>query len=733
MMEPHTKVCRHEVQGTSVNAIFAITGPTAGVLRIRSPRAPSHSQTIDDATMLVLNDCFDAVAVPADQYWRAASCHHALLHTTMSDISTRDNRTPPAASALAAAVTIKRPEPNDIPASFYATRVDAISQRQYEVNRGVLIIGADLRSGSSGKMFNKLSRHELSSFTGAIPFCHHRNLYTLVDENAAVDPFFDIDCHPPFDWIKCLEPERESETTLSSPPASFDQMMPAVVEQWLGQILLFLRDKVEAATGARLQQCVVLTSSVLVNGKGNISSGVGEGGNAEDGEEENADEEGKKSEICPLLSMCDSKLSFHIHFRLDTNTAFANVRELHRFMWHIREELDESISNPSDSDTVSLHRMLRRCIDFGVYTRWRPFRLPYNVKVPSPVNFCPADAAVLDLMILTLSQSTVNAASFPDLRVGVVAPSVVHLIDLSALQTLSSQQRLQQHRLLTKLFFLFRFLLPVVPGVTAITDKGLLDFLSSYSRYPSHDGLTEEEYRQQLAILVFDLAAIQRDSCIESLNEEKEVVKLRLVKMDASNGDPGDPTTAPSALQNPFLVPRPPHRDGVRMPVRDAQLRDLVAEVFRCLSIEYDTGGIDGGNNRGCVVPLVIGDRISVQYQDGIRAYYAQQKLSRFCLRLNREHRGTYSQLYLTYGSIKIRCYSNDCCGSCLAVKWSAGDDERVAGPAAVLLPVDGLGYPKYERLEMIRRLLFPPLPPEELLRRYGAVSLEGVHEKQKE
>ncbi|ESS67252.1 hypothetical protein TCDM_04022 [Trypanosoma cruzi Dm28c] len=134
----------------------------------------------------------------------------------------------------------------------------------------------------------------------------------------------------------------------------------------------------------------------------------------------------------------------------------------------------------------------------------------------------------------------------------------------------------------------------------------------------------------------------------------------------------------------------------------------------------------ENGSSRCGATSPVVGDRVVVQYQDNIRAYYAQQKLSRYCLNQGREHRGTYPQLYLTYGSIKLRCYSNDCHNRCLAVRWSNDEDEQMTGSTAIALPVDERGYPKYERLTEIRHLLFPPLPPEELLRRYGSLALEG-------
>ncbi|KAH9598849.1 hypothetical protein LSM04_002596 [Trypanosoma melophagium] len=735
-MEKSFKVLRHEANGASVNAIFAVTGPTAGILHVRSALELPQDDTLDGGALRVIDECFDSVAVPADQYWRAASQHRSLLHSAENDNNVDDTIVHPHSMCspftLDAAVMIRRPDPMDIPRSFYSTRLDAIVQRRYEVNQGELLIASDNRSGSSGKMFNTISREELLSFVEAIPFCYHRNLYVMVDENSAVDPFFDIDCCPPFDWMEYDNNDSESDiieevekgigkvkeekgNNITSPSlSSLFQVTPKTVERWLSEVLYFLRGKVESATGAQLQQCLVLTSSVIVH---------------DDKTHNNAD--GLEKENESLLSTQDTKISFHIHFRLNTNAAFANIRELHSFMSHIREELDLSLSQGKESKNYSLHLMLRRCIDFGVYTRWRAFRLPYNVKLPSPSNFSAVDASVLDLMVLELSQLNMKTVTPSDNRVGSVAPTVVHFIDISSSKTLSSLSLWEyQHRMLKKLFFLYRFLLPIIPGMTSITDKKLIDFLSAYLPSFQDGGNSEKNSHQELARTVFDLASIQRDNCTIEKYEEGGVATLRLFRM-RSLKDQHTSTAVTVENQNPFAIPRPPLRDGVRVAIRDIKIRDLVAEVFRCLSVKYDGGVRRDYDRQEKMTSPLSGNCVNVQYQECIRAYYGQQKQSRFCLNQNREHRGTYPQLYLTYGSIKLRCYSNDCCKSCLAIKWSTDDDERVTGTTAVLLPVDPHGYPKYERLSQIRRLLFPPLSPEELLKRYGASALEGVQQPQ--
>ena len=79
------------------------------------------------------------------------------------------------------------------------------------------------------------------------------------------------------------------------------------------------------------------------------------------------------------------------------------------------------------------------------------------------------------------------------------------------------------------------------------------------------------------------------------------------------------------------------------------------------------------------------------------RAYYVIQKDCKWCLKAQRAHRSTYGQLYLTYKSIKYRCYSNDCHEQCLCLSWDVT-----------------------ERCRAIRGLLFADLSAAELENRYG-------------
>ena len=223
---------------------------------------------------------------------------------------------------------------------------------------------------------------------------------------------------------------------------------------------------------------------------------------------------------------------------------------------------------------------------------------------------------------------------------------------------------------------------------------------------------------------------------------------------------------------SPFYVSRPPIPSRQRRVIFSAHIRSLLSEVFRCLHPAYD-GGVgaamasaaatatvassicggnpyaaflnnSGGNTDGASIAGLSTSNIvsaaassallphclsTCQYEDNgcFRSYYVFQKRNKHCLKLGRPHRQTYGQLFLTYESIKYRCYSNDCFAACHVVPWT------VAGGGAELQQQLGFnsgmtssnssnssgGYPRFRRLEQLRELLFPQLSEEELGSRY--------------
>ncbi|SCU65727.1 PrimPol-like protein 2 [Trypanosoma equiperdum] len=726
-MGPKTQEARPPLPGTPmppIDPIFAITGPSAGVLHVNTADLlPDQRNKLDDNISRAISDCLKSVVVPLDRYWRAASQHHTLLCSTSEDGAVDSSNTEGATpSHWPAAERI--PDPENIPYTFYSTRMEAIIRRSYQKDRGEVLIAADVRSGNSGKIFNTLRRREIASFVNAIPLVPQRNLYVMIDKDAAVDPFFDIDCSPPFEWLNFPTEVAEGENlpsngsrakdSSSQPPVHIDT---AVVERCLLQILQYLRDVVEEYAGAKLEHCLVLTGSVLVS-----ESSVGPSAHTGATRRHN------------LLSSKDTKLSFHVHFRLEKNVVFSNIRELHKFMMKIRGGIDDSFNKAGDRETRSFYHMLQCCIDFGVYSRWRAFRLPYNVKASSD-GLNTMNAASFNSAIDAATKSPFRTALIPNLSVGEASHSIVHEIDLSTLQDSllyfePTKKQQEHHALLTKLFGVFRFLLPVVPKVTAIGNAELAKFLLAHQPpFPPTEESVNPSYRDDLARVVFELALIQRDAS-NLMNEGDDKNTFNFIMWSDSAEDERDN----ALIQGPFGINRPPLRDGARAPVRDSRIKKLIAEVFHCLSPAFG-GGLKSNLQAQSSDILrqsgsyITADSLSVDYQDGVRFYYVRQKSSKFCIRLGREHRSTYPQLYLTYGSIKIRCYSNDCSGKCHCLKWSPNDNERICGSSAVLLSVDDNGYPKYDRLAEIRDLLFPPLSQEELIRRYGITSVASGDE----
>jgi hypothetical protein len=120
---------------------------------------------------------------------------------------------------------------------------------------------------------------------------------------------------------------------------------------------------------------------------------------------------------------------------------------------------------------------------------------------------------------------------------------------------------------------------------------------------------------------------------------------------------------------------------GYRHPCNAAQ-GDALLAVFQGLHASYATA----------VTQLT---RAEHEDNGQVRAFYGQQKQSKFCLARGDAHKGTFGSIYVTYGSVKYRCWSNDACGTaCLRVPWS-------------------------DATEPLRRALFPPLSEAQLRARY--------------
>lgn len=849
-------------------------------------------------------------------------------------------------------VAARIPDPHHLPLTFYGGRTDAMAGRGYECNHGNVVAAVDRRYGNGSKLFNIFPRvdyargsrsparptasddarsdrcprasvsgpemshgSDLGTFMAAIPHAHDRNMYVLVDETAAIDPYFDIDyCYTaPLcaaaagpsskdnsgDAVKedgdgtttlgrseadtglehnsspvekendachgagrsCVDhttSERASlrhghssnsnkedahtRTTCDVPWQTSRHDTPAAlradVEATLWAILTFLQAELEQRLHTRLSQCLVLTSSVQIwrRTAPAVSSDERCGLDEEDETEGARHSQAAHANTSSSSRLLEVKLSVHVHFRLRHHHALHTVKDMHHLMSDVRAKLDARLAQASPdvhtgggekareadmaiADDVHTLCAVRRCVDFGVYTRWRAFRLPYNVKSPllsaqhraaharsetaeaedvciaAGAGLTAVDAAVDDLLRGQLEALGIVA---PSVEVGEVASSVMPCIELAH----EPGRCAEQCRLLRKLFHLFRFLLPVVPAHTRIDHVGLRQFLERYHFCPSmekhHERAVnegggnaeaaaaaalllqkEEEIggRETMIRAVMDLACIQRDNPHPYRLSSTAVMRSRrgaetaLGSEEGSEPPPGADTTLSAAAANgesdrteetastmlrllqyssgraattaasadagPFALTKPPLPHSVRISIHDVHIKQLLGQVLACLSPQYgfavhknvvlpDEAASPGDAEEQAqqAYTRAQSSRLQVQYEAAIRAYYVYQKQSKYCLRLNRYHRSTYAQLYLTYGSIKVRCYSNDCYHRCLYVSWHNHTETMQANRGGAHDASDPLpnipGYPCYALLHVLHKTLFPPLPTEELVRRYG-------------
>lgn len=730
----------------SLNPIFACSGPRAGLLSYGNGKRALEEllDTVDDTVYQILSSAWEVVGVPAADYWcwKPQQAIAVSAHQTLSGI--------------ADVPEAKVPDPCALSDSFYSSRLAALRGRGYKPNSGLAVIAVDRRVGNGSKLFNVLSRDRVADFVSSIPRPYDRSLYVLLDEQAPLDPYFDIDGSYGMptggrssDSGAAMNAFAEAFPWWAS-EAGVAPVEERCVEELLCTILVFLKRYFEKHLNTKVEQCLVLTSSMQLARNTSASGAAKE--------------------------LLEAKLSFHVHFRLHERHAIASVRDMHLFMSQLRSRLDSVLAshrNSGDSqavwadcfdgvvvppaDTAVVAGMVRRCVDFGVYSRWRAFRLPYNVKTPfamssgSAAAFTPVDAAVDDLLTSQLAQSGV-VAEVPNASVGEAARSLVHLVVLSADPALQATQA----RLVRTMSYLFRFLVPVVAGVTRLHHAPLRAFLESHA--PRLEQLPvpgDNHSKARFGAAVMELALIQRGGEEEDSHHGWQL--LPFSSADAVTGEgsgeaargganaPGTFAPPPSRTMtggagSPFADVMPPMPHSARVAVTDPLIKALLAEVFVCLAPQFS--GVDPTASppqqqqqqsaADAVLPAVFagkeitGHCLSAQYEESIRAYYVVQKHNKYCLRQARAHKATYAQLYLTYGSIKVRCYANDCCERCLFVPWHPPP-----------FPPEGAhfspGFPKYNRLTLIRDQLFPPLPLDELVRRYGPHVLEQIHKQQQQ
>ena len=135
----------------------------------------------------------------------------------------------------------------------------------------------------------------------------------------------------------------------------------------------------------------------------------------------------------------------------------------------------------------------------------------------------------------------------------------------------------------------------------------------------------------------------------------------------------------------------PPFVTGVRTAV-GGDARATLLRLFRTVHPSFDPASTDAqrasmatADAEDAPPHMPVNSLGGCEYEDNgqSRAYYVRQKSSRYCLRADRAHAKTYGQLYVTYGSVKYRCFSNDCCDKCVVIEWAdVGKWRRTAAAA---------------------------------------------------
>jgi hypothetical protein len=745
--------------GSSINPLFVASGPRGGAISAHSAAAELEAlaDMVDDGVYHVLRQAWDEVAVPADTYW--SSPQHLCMGSNATTTALLRGDAIAALSLPPSLPPPRIPNPRQLMASFYPARVEALAARGYQPHRGLVPVAVDRKGGKGSKMFNVLTRwgegnsagishpqaaegetrsrgsprqriSAVAQFVEAVPCVTDRNLYVLVDEGGPVDPYFDVD----FTYTAAADDGGSSSNggdtklsvlsaivgTCDKATATVGVLDVEVVETALLRVLRRLRDEVQQTWSTRVEECLVLTSSLQLGRQ--------------------------LSAAAPRQSALEQlKLSFHVHFRLANRTAVESVTELHAFMAALRSRLQNTQHNCASSNSAEEVEaakeatLLLSCVDFGVYTRWRAFRLPYNVKAPESHGVAKmlAGGAGDELLAEQLNKLGI---SLPDVHVGSAAPAVLQSVVFAADVELQRRQRY----LVEKLMLSFRSLLPLLPGATRIASAKLREFLTDVTPKEVYTALTRSTTASSpfsssapassdaISAWVMDMALISRDSTDfqppgssnltnAASGSEGAADVFRLLQYRSGKAAELSLVQVQD-LGSPFDVPMPPMPRSIRARVEDKEVKRLLAEVFWCIAPEYgpvarSAGTSWEGSETHVPSAAITPERINAQFEESIRAYYVFQKQNKFCMRLQRTHKATYAQLYLTFGSIKLRCYSNDCFDRCCIIPWEAPEN-----PQSV--PQHHAGYPKFNRLAEIHRSLFPPLPAGELVRRYGTAVL---------
>lgn len=544
----------------------------------------------------------------------------------------------------------------DVLSTFYRTRHEAVVAWNLMESRATDLVPiavdrpvAQIRGAipSTSKLYQCVSRRLVEELLRSISSPLERNVYALVSDTHPVDWFADIDSST-VDVDNCSETEADERHR--------------AMRKSLQTVLAYFGD----ALCRHFERNVTKGSELVAT-----------------------------VEQSAVFSACDcrtAKLSFHLHMRISCVSAsgkdpskipvaFPSIVALKQFMESVHEELTEACQRNDYPEGRAAASCILSTVDWGVYSRWRAMRLPYCVKALS-----------IDAMLAT-------AAGNPASRPASVRLAAYDAVEAALNSVAAVGARCNLNSICVGCQTGNQLLRTSFPGVAAV--RPLIPV--------SGEGDSSElgALMQSLNVTVdpsicIDLALICRPSGAVVVGPRVHK-RQRIEEGDTDVGEVAGPSGEHDVALTSTVDMQADSKDlpvgcfpsGRRVVITNQTTRRVVWEVLQ--------------NLHPTAFRQVLPEHLTIQFEDaGQRAYYVYQKRSRHCLLLNREHRQTFGQLYLTFASVKFRCYSNDCSRHpCWKCSW---DNNSLAAsiPSRCFRP-----------LSELRSFLFPELTAEDLMARY--------------
>ncbi|CUE70243.1 Hypothetical protein, putative [Bodo saltans] len=614
---------------------------------------------------------------------------------------------------------IRYPDPKDVASSFYGNRHDAVVAWGYGGVGGgsvstssnmehLLPIAVDRPNGSSAKRYQCITRDQLASFVASIPDPLQRNVYTLVDDVHSCDPYFDIDGDLrtiPKEALDCLcrplniSDPTDAHATMELILATCLTFLTATLRKY------FTRTRAsEVQTASRSfepQETLVLTASSCQQRKLSVhvhmrwaSSSV-----------TTTDDNGSVDSIASPIEPC----------------SFQSVMEHKHFADVLEDELKQQLTNATPEKQATA-QVLLAVLDLSVYSRWRALRLPYNIKSVDVVNLVQrrdSSAATPKLSVVLSTTDLAMAAILRYSSPGAAATCIcVGCVDSCA----ATQQPAHDGR---SLMHLLRPLLPLSRDLDSNSTDLVGGQLINAMKNCACVTLDACSGHDAFAHKCFDLASVTRPSLgpLAARKRLRAVDQVSRVNIASNESDENHDKEAVDGSHEDGTAPHvqvgydthqdtgEPHSEvfpapfpsGRRLPLNTPTVRTLMWRLFQCL--------------HPTAFQNLRPDHLNVVFEDaGQRYWYVYQKHNRYCLHLDRHHQQTCGQLYLTYGSIKFRCYSNDCCRKpCWKRSWGVVELPEPPAPppqteeesiAATLREIHGKLFPALDEQQL--RLRFP-------------------------